>query len=172
MKPRRDLAIREIVWGTGVAAACALGFGVALAAWSAPADFDARLAAATAKADRAEALLKPPRTSARFAPDAVCTQDPEQQSAALRRTLEVEAGRNSLVVVSADARPEPAGDLEVRLTPVRLRFTATGSYEGSVALLALLARERPQLFVDSLDLTPKTANVTLSFSGRVFCVVS
>lgn len=172
MKRRGDLAVRDLVWGAGVAAACALGFGVALAAWSAPADFDSRLADVTAKTDRTEALLKPPRTPPRFGADAVCTQSAEQQAVALRQTLEAEAGRNSLVVVSADARPEPAADLEARLAPVRLRFTATGSYEGAVALLALMARERPQLFVDSLDLTPKTANVTLSFSGRVFCAVS
>jgi hypothetical protein len=72
-------------------------------------------------------------------------------------------------MVSLDVRPEPAPDLSERLVPVRIRFAAVGTYENTVALMAVLARERPEVFVDSLDLTPRVSNVTLAFSGRVFC---
>jgi Type II secretion system (T2SS), protein M subtype b len=153
----------------GVGATAALVVGLLLASLSAPKDFDARTAALQQQADRAQALLKPVRDKGPFGPEALCTAEPGRQAQTLSDRLSAEAAQAQLVVDSLDARPEPAPDFSARVTPVRLRFSVTGSYEGAVGLLALLARERPQLFVDSLDLTPKVSNVTLSFSGRVFC---
>ena len=169
MKARGVIKPTDFAIAGGVLAASALLFGVVLAAWSSPTNFADRLAAVEGKAERAQSLMRPPRIPSRFGADAVCTQDPEAQAQALRDGLNARTTENSLVLVSADVRPEPAADLAARLVPVRVRFTATGSYEGAVALLAVLARETPQIFVDSLDLVPRTANVSLTVSGRVFC---
>jgi hypothetical protein len=153
----------------GVAAACALGLGLLLASLSAPPDFKERLAVVQQRAERAQRLLRPPRNSTVGSPDALCFGDAAKQSQALRDAVSAQAAQANLTLESLDARIEMGDQLGERLTPVRLRFSATGSYEGAIALLAELGRYRPQLFVDTLDLTPKTANVTLAISGRVFC---
>lgn len=153
------------------AAAAALVFGVVLASLAAPRDFDARVAAIQTKTQETEGLLKPLRDRGPYGPEALCAHEPSEQARRLRELLEAESARGGLAVDSLDVRPEPAAEISERVTPVRLRVSVTGGYESAVALAARLARERPTLFVDSLDLTPKVSNVTLSLSGRVFCGV-
>jgi hypothetical protein len=51
------------------------------------------------------------------------------------------------------------------------RFQASGSYESALMAMDQLAKRRPQVFADTVDLTSKTSSVTLVFSGRVFCSV-
>lgn len=159
----------DIAVAVGAAAGAALLFGVVLAGLSTPDDFQARVAALEAQAARTEGLLRPVRDRGPFGAEALCTRDAGAQAQQLRALVSGQATQAGLVVDSLDARPEPAAQSGVRVVPVRLRLSVTGSYEGAVGLLARLSRERPQLFVDSLDLIPKVSNVTLSMSGRVFC---
>jgi len=160
---------QDVALAAGVGLAGALGFGVLLTALAKPADFDARTAALSDRAARAEALLKPLRDRGPYAANVLCTSDPAAEAEALRDRVSEQAIQAGLAVDSLETRVEPAPDLSERVTPVRVRLSATGSYEAAVGLLALLGRERAQVFVDSLDLTPKVSNVTLSISGRVFC---
>jgi hypothetical protein len=162
---------RPIDYGIGVVvvAGAALVLGVVLSALSSPARFDERVAAIDVKVERSKALLRPPRDRGPYGPEALCVRQAGEQAQTLRELVSTQAARNSLEMVSLDVRPEPAPDLSERLVPVRIRFAAVGTYENTVALMAVLARERPEVFVDSLDLTPRVSNVTLAFSGRVFC---
>jgi len=159
----------DIAFALGAGAAAAVVFAVLLTSLSAPKDFDDRIATLTDQTTRAEAMLRPVRDRGRYGPEALCTRDATEQARILRDLVSAQTTQGALVLDSLETRIEPAPDLSTRVTPVRLRLSVTGSYEGAVGLLALLARERPQLFVDSLDLTPKVSNVTLSLSGRVFC---
>lgn len=159
----------DIAFAVGAAAAGAMVLGVALASLSTPKDFQNRVAGLQAQAERAEALLKPVRERGPFGVEALCTRDALEEAQLLHERISQQAQQASLTLDSLDARTEPAPDVSERVVPVRLRFSVTGSYEGAVGLLSLLGRERPQVFVDSLDLMPKVSNVTLSLSGRVFC---
>jgi len=161
----------DIAFALGAGAAAALIFAVVLSGLSTPKDFDARLAALDAQTTRAEGMLRPVRDRGRFSIDALCARAPAEEATLLRDLVSAHATQAALSLDSLESRLETLPDADARLAPVRLRFSVTGSYEGAVGLLALVARERPQLFVDSLDLTPKVSNVTLSFSGRVFCGV-
>lgn len=131
-------------------------------------DAKARFAAVEAKASEAERLFRPGRAEVRRGLDAVCTRAPQDEAADLRASLASSAAQGQMEMGVIDARPEAAEE-GARLTPVRLRFEATGSYEAAVLLLDMLGRRRPEIFVDAVDLTAKTSNVTLTFSGRVFC---
>lgn len=159
-----DCAIAALVVAGG-----ALVLGVLLGSLSSPAKFDDRVAAVNASMERSKALLRPPRERGPYGPEALCVNEAGQQAQVLRDLVSTKATQNSLEVLALEVRPELGAELGERLVPVRLRFSAVGSYENVVALMAVLARERPQVFVDSLDLTPKVSNVTLVFSGRVFC---
>jgi hypothetical protein len=159
----------DVAVAVGAGAAAAVVLGVLLATLSTPKDFKERVAALHQKAERAETLLKPVRDRGPFDVSALCNRAPDEQARLLRDLISARATTAGLSLDSLETRTEPAPDLSERVTPVRLRFTVTGSYEGAVGLVALLSHERPQVFVDSLDLTPKVSNVSLSMSGRVFC---
>jgi hypothetical protein len=169
LKRQSETKPLDIAFGVGAAAAAALLFSVTLATIGAPGDFKTRLATLEQQADRAESLLRPSRMRDGYDAGALCTRDPAAQAQAFRDLVSAQATQTGLNLDSLDARVEPAPEVSARLTPVRLRFSVTGPYDGAVGLLALLSRGRPELFVDSLDLTPKVSNVTLSLSGRVFC---
>lgn len=162
--PPRDIAI-----AVGVGAAVALLFAVILNAISTPSEFAPRLAAVDAQADRAAAALRPMRERSAYGAQALCTRPAADQMRILGEAVNGEATRAALSVDSLETRVEITPAAGARVTPVRLRFAVTGSYEGAVGLLARLSREQPGLFVDSLSLTPKVSNVSLSFSGRMFC---
>lgn len=169
MTRRSRLSPSDIAVAAGVGAVAALGLGALLASLSTPRDFQSRIGALQQTAERAEALLRPVRDRGPFGVEALCTRDPGQQADRLRELVSARAAAAGLSVDSLEARAEPAPEVSEQVTPVRLRFTVTGSYDGVVGLAALLSRERPQVFVESLDLVPKVSNATLSLSGRAFC---
>jgi len=158
----------QVLGPLAISAVAALAFGIALSILRTPTDLDARLAAVQAETQRTEALLQPTRAPL-VPPGSICRQDAETQAAAFQSSVPQLLGAHGLVMISLDARPEPAPELSERLVPVRLRFMATGSYEGALAVLSNLRGEGPRVWVDRLSLTPTPANVTIGFSGRVFC---
>jgi len=169
MTTRQPLGLKELAPAAGVAAACALAMGLGLAWASAPPQFSARLAGLSAEANQARDLMRTSPVDRLYSQDAFCRAEPASTAKTLRDSLSATAAQANLSVDFLEAHPEaPAEGLGV-LTPIRLKFTVTGSYEGVVALLAALARQRPDVFADGLDVTAKTANVTASFSGRAFC---
>ncbi|MDZ4370978.1 MAG: GspMb/PilO family protein [Phenylobacterium sp.] len=159
----------DAAYAVAAGAAAALLLGLGLASVATPADFDERTARIAEQVEQAEALLRPVRDRGPFGAESLCVGAADGEAGRLDEQMRGYAGRLGLAVDAMEIRPEPVGDLESRVTPVRLRFTASGPYEGFVGLLALLGNQRPQLFVDSLDLTPKVSVVSLSMSGRVFC---
>lgn len=161
----------DVALAAGLGAASALAFAVCLSAISTPPKFEERVEAVAATADRAEKLLKPVRDGGAFSADAICNRGAVDQGKLIMALVEAEAGQARMVVDSLETRLEPTPDDTSRLMPIRVRFTVTGSYDSAIALLAVLSRHRPQVFADSLNLTPKVSTVTLSFSGRVFCSV-
>lgn len=151
----------------GAATAAVFAFG--LGAVSTPKAFEDRLGTLADQVKRAEADLRPARAAGPFGVDALCAGDAAAEARRLGDLVTAEATRGTLAVEALETRIEPAPSPEARATPVRLRFSVTGPYEGAVGLLSRLEQAGPRLFVDSLDLTPKVSNVTLSFSGRAFC---
>lgn len=160
---------RDALIVTGVAAGCALGLGLALAAIAAPKALELRTQALAAQVPQIAALMRPSRGGAALAPGTICAGAPERQVQALRTRLTALAAERQLGVNALDVRIEPAADPGSKITPIRLRFEVAGSYEGAVELLRALAASRPAVFADTADLGSKTSSVTLAFSGRVFC---
>jgi len=160
---------RDAALAIGVATASALAMGLVLAGVSSPPDFRTRLTALETQVQQTRTLMRPLPAEGLYPADAICRGDANAAVKALRDNLSAFAAQAGLSLDTLDIRPEPVAGEPGLLTPVRLRFTATGSYESVVMLLAALSRLRPDVFADGVDLTSKTSNVTLSFSGRAFC---
>ncbi|WP_329638687.1 GspMb/PilO family protein [Phenylobacterium sp.] len=159
----------DLALAAGVAMAGALAMALLLTQLGAPAKLSARLEALTVKTDQARDLMRAPPSDRLYAADALCRHDPGAAAQALREGLAASAAQANLSVDFLEAHPDGPGDSPGGLAPMRLKFSVTGSYENVVGLLATLARQRPAIFADGVDLTAKTANVTASFSGRAFC---
>jgi Type II secretion system (T2SS), protein M subtype b len=160
---------RHAVLAVGVAAASALAMSLVLAAASSPPDFRTRLAALETQAQQTSELMRPLPTGSLYPADALCGRDTAAAARKLHDSLSAAAAQANLTLDSLDVRPDfdPSGP--AALKPLRVRFSATGPYENVVMLLSTLSRQRPDLFADGVDLTAKTSNVALSFSGRAFC---
>lgn len=167
MSRGQALRVRDTALAIGVATASALAMGLLLASASSPPDFKVRLEALQSQTRQTQDLMRPLPAGSLYPTDAICRGDANAAAKGLRDGLSAFAAQASLSLDALDARPESAE--AARLTPVRLRFSATGSYESVVMLLAALSRQRPDVFADEAVLTSKTSNVTLSFSGRAFC---
>lgn len=159
-------SIVDGVWMAGVAALCALAAGVALTVLSRPSGLEDRLEGIERRADQTAQLLRP-RREVGLAPDAVCTGDIGRQVATLRSAVSKLGAEQDLELSSLDIAPEAPG--RSGLTPVRIRFEASGGYEAALTLLDRMGRIQPQVFADTVDLVSQTSSVDLSFSGRVFC---
>jgi len=171
MSARQVIGLRDTVLAIGVAAAAALAMGFALASASTPANFQSRVAALETRDQQARNLMRPSAAGSVYPADAICRGDPSVAAKGLRDNLAAFATQANLSLDILDARPETDAGSQGALAPVRLRFTVTGPYESVVMLLSALSRQRPDVFADGVDLTSKTSNVTLSFSGRAFCSV-
>jgi hypothetical protein len=129
-------------------------------------DLNARVAAVEAEAARAKALLASAGRETPAPPGALCRGAPSDAARRLHDALATQSAQAGLAPESLDVSPEDGG---AGPTPLRVRLTATGSYEAALGLLTLLAKTKPLVFADSVDLTPKISNVTLAFTGRAFC---
>ena len=164
MIPRLEL--RELAIAGGVAAGAALLMGIVLATASTPRDFKAELAQLQTEAKAVQGLARHAKASGPYPVDAVCA---EPASAAARMLLEAvrqDAADLQLTAARLDVAPGAAGRV---LQPVNLRFEVSGSYEGVSQMLQRLARIRPLVFAETVDMIPKTSSVTLSFAGRAYC---
>ena len=166
MSGRSD-ALSLALLGAGVALAAAVLLGLSLSQIAKPPEMAQRLTALDAQARQAELFLRTTSPTGPAAPSALC-RDRAEGAHRLQDSIGALANQVSLAPELLDVRAENTDRLD-GLQPLRVRLTATGSYESAVALLAALARQTPQVFVDSLDLTPKVSNVTLTLSGRAFC---
>jgi len=151
----------------GVAGGCALTSALLFSALARPQDGDARVAVVTQRIDQAERLFRQARNGPSFAPDAVC-DSAEDQTLALKEAISSLALQGNVEVHSLDVTPA-AAESEAGLPPLRFRFEVTGAYVAVISVLGALDRQGPQVFVDAVDMTSKSSNVSLAFSGRVFC---
>jgi hypothetical protein len=164
-------AVRDAALGFAVAAGSALLMAFILASAGSPSGFRGRLQQLETQARQTQDLLRPKPSDDLYPADAICQGDPTMIGKAFRNSLTTFAAQASLNLETLDVGVEPPTSDPSALTPVRLRFTATGPYEGAIMFLQSLSRQRPEIFADAVDLTSKTSNVTISFSGRVFCSV-
>lgn len=160
---------RDAFITTGVVAGCALGLGLLLAAIASPKPVETRAKALEAEAVTIARLMQPGRGDTTLPPGTICATAPEQQAQDLRAQLTAFATARQLGLTAIDVRVEPAADPRAKVTPIRLRFEASGPYDGAIEMLRLLAANRPSVFADTVDLSSQTSSVTLSFSGRLFC---
>jgi len=152
----------------GLALAGAVTMGVLLASLSAPPHFRARVAALKQQADEASRLLRPARMDGAAGVGSVCARAGEQPEA-LRKDLADYASQLGLQLSGVDIVTEPDVGAHEALTPLQLRFEATGGYDGALGLLDLLSRRQPDVFVETVDLTSNVSSVTIAFSGHVYC---
>jgi len=165
---RDQSQIQTALLAAGVAAVCAVVAGVSMATISRPQNFAARLQALDARLDLIQRMG---RRAAAGAPSEVqgrCANGAAGQVQTLKDEIAASEARLDLQPATLDVRPAQTD--EGGVTPVTLHIEVTGSYQGALTLLDELSKRQPTVFVDKTDLTSRTSNVTLSFSGRVFCV--
>lgn len=150
----------------------AVGVGVAifllLQTMARPSHFSGRLAEVNRQIDVSQRLAFAPGDAAAYPRGAMCGGDAASAAASLRQRVELAAGRAGLAKPAIQANPRsidavsggPVVDLEVR---------ADGRYDAVVNMLRALAAERPQIFVDTLDLQPHVSAVALKLSGHLYC---
>jgi hypothetical protein len=162
-------APRQIALAGGITAALALATGLVLAQLSTPTDFKSRLAALSARADQAGAISHRAHDAPAVAANDICNQSTAVEAGLLAGQLRDQAAQLKLAVTSAELTPLGQADPASHLTALRVRMETSGAYDATLGLLDLMAKSRPQILADSVDLTPKGSTVSLAFSGRVFC---
>lgn len=163
---------RDLVIAGGLALASAIAFGVTLAAVAAPKDLRKDLAAISAEADQASALIKRSRGKPGLERGQLCARAAAEEAQALQASLANQASQLRLTPLSLETRALEAEKGVGKLTPIAIRLEVSGAYPDAIALLDALAAAQPKVFADAVDLTSNTSTVTLTFSGRVFCSAS
>lgn len=169
MSPPRQSAAISIAYGAAVATMSAIAFALLLSALSTPQGYKERIATLQQKVEGVRRMLKPPAELAPYPADAVCAKGVSPTLDQLRKDIGGQAETAKLVLSQVELGPDEQARLGETLIPLQLKLQAQGSYESTIALLALLARHRPMVFADTVDLSSKTSSVTLKFSGRLFC---
>lgn len=165
--PKRPLAI-SMAYAAAVATAFAIAMNLLASALSTPTRFRDRLTALQEKTDSLRRVLRPHAEPSPYPSNAVCSSGGAEQQR-LRNALTGQADATKMILSGLEIGPDDQAALGETLFPLRLRFQAQGSYEAALAMMQTLARERPVIFADAVDLTSKTSSVTLKFSGRIFC---
>ena len=161
---------RDGVIAVAIALAGALVFGLVLAAISTPSNFKVRLAQVQQQVDEGGRLARRSRNASAYPVDALCVGLPAEQAQILRSNLTEAAAQARVEVKRMEVGPAGTSASE-RLAPLRVKIEASGSYESALLMLEAMGKLRPQLFADTVDLTPKASTVTVNFSGRAFCSV-
>lgn len=163
------------VESAGIAATLALFMAaaafLALSAVARPHRYEARLSELRSDLAQARTLREPAGGTGAYGPKALCRTSPDQAALELRRRLQAPAVAG-VAVADLIVEPGPTSGAAVALISVQLQFRATGGYDAIVGLLGALAKSRPVIFIDNLDLRPDGANTVLQLSGRVLCAPS
>lgn len=167
---RKQPSVHAAMSAVAIATLGALATALGLAHLAAPRDMRPRLEALAGQAQHLRSDLQPVASAPLIPAGAIC-RDTEAAAKTLRDSLTGAANQAGLGLEMIDARADVAANGTAKLAAVRLRFTATGSYESVIGLIAALSRQRPELFADNVDIVSKTSNVSLTFSGRAFCTV-
>lgn len=147
--------------------AVAVGTFTALALYSRPANFDARVASLQDRIAEITRLSKPSAKARAYVPGALCPSAADGAVEAISATLRARADQLGLQTsgISAQASDEVNGGV-VR---VALRGEFSGSYPAALALLDQLANQTPKVFADQVDLLDRAPQVSLRFSGHFYC---
>jgi hypothetical protein len=164
-----DVNLYGIAVTLAVASACFSAF--ALSRLSHPADYKESTASIAAKLDRADKLLKAPGDAFAY-PVATLCSDQVAATDALKKGVETGAAASSVALTSLLVNASSSVSPGAELSPIEVRFEATGQYEALLQLLNSLSKTQPEVFVESLDLKPQTSTVSMKFSGRAFCWTS
>lgn len=140
-----------------------------LGALARPGDFSARVRAA----EEGQEAIAARKTGAvrRFAETATCSQATVPASQALRQTLADLATRHQLTISELQASPASPERALAGLAAIDLQLVASGSQSNALALLANFERISPAVFLDHVELRPKSGAVDLKLSGRAFCTI-
>lgn len=168
MKTGRTIAPQDVLAAAGTATLASIVSWILLCVLATPHDFSERTAALSNRAAAARKLIA--ATPADGSIDAVCQRTVGAEVDAQKRALAALATQSGFQLAGVEVAAEGANSGgRSALAAVRLEFAGSGSYEAAMQMLDALSRSRPQVFVDTLDLTSKTSSVDLKFSGRVFC---
>lgn len=154
---------------SGIAVLVAVGV-LGLSSWAMaglakPKDYAERLAAVELSLDEIEQKA-PGQRVAGFGENTLCRGALLPAASALRSGLVRQAGAAGMTLKALDATP---GGSVGRLSPIEVSFTALGAYDGAVRLVGALEASRPEVFIDSVQVTPQGAGVILKVKGRAFC---
>lgn len=118
----------------------------------------------TSRLAKAPKLSRPPAAEMQWAAQSVCSGAPERELTANLFSLAKASGVTieDPVFTFQDAR-SPA------LARVTLQLTGEGSYDAAIGMLSRMARQRPALFVRSLDMKPIKGAVVFELTGAMWC---
>jgi hypothetical protein len=152
--------------------ATAIAAFTGLQALARPSHFGDRLASARA----IEASLGPARAPGaggqRFPEGAVCRQATVSGSQALQRQLAGMAAGRQLTVAELQVAPGSPEQALARLASVEVQLTVRGAQADALAFTADLERASPLVFIDRLELRPKSGAHELKILGRAYCSIS
>jgi hypothetical protein len=154
-----------------IAVACGALMFAALSFAARPDHFGERLIALDSQATQAHALAGPADGGV-YAKGAICRVAAADGAAQLQQVLARDANLAKTTLANVTVSPAPPTGARARLVPVQVQFEASGQYDGLLLFMNLLAQSRPQLFVDTIDLTPQLSVVSLKLKGRMFCSTS
>jgi hypothetical protein len=155
-------------------AAIVVGTAMLTVSWTLarPAQLHSREATLAAEASTAAGLLQESDTQDDFSRGALCTSDPSAASQALGQALQDAARRQNLALSNMKIEPVLSSAAPRSLTPVSVNFEASGPYDAAVRFLGELARARPEVFVDTMDLKSQSSAVSFQLAGWILCSVS
>jgi hypothetical protein len=164
----KESALAPVVFGAvviGLAAALLTTGGLMMVA--APTDGKARLAHLAQSLAQMESAALTAGGSSDYPAGAVCPSRADAP-AMLQQRFQTSASATG-VTLSELTVADPYQNEDSGLTTVEFSIGATARYDALLLFLGLIDKSRPQVFVDTANLTPKTSVVTLKLTGRVLC---
>lgn len=170
MKRSKTITARDLLIPGAIAAGAATGFAVVLSMIATPGDLSERASNVSTRADALQHDFGSARSPQPADLRRVCFTPVERAKYDLQSAIANAAGPQGVTISDFRASADPT-IVSGAIQPVVFHFAATGPYDGVVGILRRLAANKSEVFVDSADLVSNTTNVTLSFTGRLFCAV-
>ena len=161
-------APKDLMLAGGLAAGLAVGLGILLSSLTVPSGFKDRLTGVETGVEAAQRQIRPLRDAEAPPPGAICASHVRDAQPLADRLREA-AAQLQLQAVRVQVAPAPAAAQRSGLAALSVSFEAEGGYDAAVQMLDVIGRQKPQVFVDTVDLGVKGAAVTLSMTGRAFC---